>query len=336
MHIAVDDYLMVEGPNDKPQLAKAMAVKQGMVRVRLEKNSHIPSLRQIIDVEQRGVILNLGKKPHKGTVYGVPLGELYTRTVQHPIVGDVHFFYKPEKEAAQSLWRSFNMVHTKLKKNGLARLIEDEISWEVYGGDGNHKYSGMYYPSRKEGEAPRIKFRPESRVVTEYPYVILHELGHHLHFHYCSDNDQLNGAWVKLYNRSVKVKPVGAQECRAMCRAFEGAGSSVNAFKRELQDDDAKKNFAKILAYIKANHNLTPTEINILIASNNWKEVEACWPTQVTSKDLDPIISDYANKNVRETFAEAFSLHFCGTQFPSYVTGLLDKTINYAKSQFGG
>lgn len=330
MHIAVDDYLMVEGPNDKPQLAKAMAVKQGMVRVRLEKNSHIPALRQIIDVEQRGVVANFGPTPHKKVA-----PNLYTKTVPHQIVGDVHFFYKPEKESAQSLWRAFNMVHGKLKKNGLHRLIEDDIVWEILSGEGGGKYAGMYYPKQKGIETPVIKVRPEKMTAAYYPYVILHELGHHMHFAYCMDNDNLNGAWVKLFNRSIKVTPVSEKDCRLLCKAFESAGTSVNGFKRDL-DDDQKKHFGKILSYIKTNHQLSPTEINILIASNNWAEVEACWPTQVTNKDLEPLVSEYATKHMRELLAESFALHYTGTTLPKSAASLLEKTVNYAKSQFGG
>lgn len=330
MHISVGDYLLVEGPKDKPQLAKAMAVKQGMVRVRIEKDAHLPDLRVIQDVEQRAVVANYGPTPHKKIA-----PNLYLKTVQHPVVGDVHFFYKPEPQAAQSLNRAFNMVHTKLKKNGLHHLIEDTIVWEVLSGEGGGKYAGMYYPKQKGLETPRIRVRPEKMPASSFPYVILHELGHHMHFAYCMDNDNLNGAWVKMYNRSIKVTPVSEKDCRALCKAFEASGTSVNGFKRDL-DDDSKKNFGKILSYIRTNHQLSPTEINILISSNNWSEVEACWPTQVTNKDLEPMVSEYATKNMRELLAESFALHYGGTALPKAVVGLLEKTVNYAKSQFGG
>ncbi len=334
MHLSVDDYVIVEGRNNKPQLAKILALKGGQVRVRLEKNAHLPTLRQIIDVEQRGVILNLGKSPYKGHVLGNSTHDLYQRTVEHPIAGPIHFFYRPEKEVGKAIGKAFVVAHNQLRKFGLEQLLEDAIVWEVYTGDGPGKYAGMYYPRQPDIETPVIRIRPEKMSPSFFPYVLNHELGHHMHFQYCMDHTNLNGAWVKLYKSTIQVTPVSSQHCKSICKAFESSGQSVNGFKRSLEEDD-RKAFGKILSYIRSNHQLSPSDINILIASNNWEEVESCWPTQITEKDLKPLVSEYALKNPRELFAEAFAFYVTGTKLPRPAQALIEKTISYARTQFG-
>lgn len=328
-----NDYLVVDHPNNGVFLAKVLVVRPDEIHVLHTDGSHLQETRKSSDIDPEHVVLNLGPNPRKGHVFGVDTTDLYEKTKTHDLVGDVHFFYRPGKEAFESLWRAFNISSKQLSKYGLQRLLKDDIVWEVYSGDSGGKYSGMY-TTRREAP-PVIKIRPEKMPASHYPYVINHELGHHLHYMYASNSDTLQAAWVKLYNKTISVKPVDAGTCANLREQFHDTARTVGEFRRALSEDEVLKvAFARILGYIKINHNIDVKAIDLLLSTNNWDAVEAMWPASVTTKDMEPLVSEYALKHWHELFAEAFAFHLTGTSLPANVQKLVEKTISYSKTQF--
>lgn len=329
-----NDYLVIDHPTEGVFLGKVVNVRGTNIHVLHTDNMHLPNMKRSADIEPEHIILNLGESPRKGHVFGVDTNDLYVKTKTHDIAGDVHFFYHPTKEVFESLWRSFNIVNKQLNKVGLRRLLNDDMVWEVYSGDGGGKFAGMYI--YKQGTTPVIKVRPEKMAASQYPYVIAHELGHHLHHNYASNSDTLQAAWVKLYNTTINVKPVTAQVCRELKEQFHDTAQTVGEFRRAVsQDDELRTAFARILSYIKMNHNLDARAIDLLLSTNNWDAVDAMWPTAVQTKDLEPLVSEYALKHWHELLAEAFAFYVTGISLPGKVKTLMEKTIAYSKTQFG-
>lgn len=329
------DYIIVENGKSN-QLCRVVRPGQHM-QVVMQKDCHIPGLKQSMEIDRANVIANLGKEPRGGTVFGVDTHDLYVGTKPHEFA-DLHFFYKPEPEKGALLMRAFTHVGKILDKHGLSRLYEDYIVWEIQAARkavGSVVMAGNYKAGRGE-VPPRAAIRPEVMEPVSYPYVILHELGHHAHFTYFDDNENIMSRWLKLYNRSIKVTPVDQRECTRLMKDFIESGLTTTKYRSTLEADEDKAAFGKIIAFIKQNHRIEPRYIDLLVSTNNQQEVEALWPTQVSIGSLDPLVSEYAAKKVSELWAEAFSFYLIKKQLPQVVVKLLEQTLSYIKVQFNG
>lgn len=325
-----NDYLIIDTLGGV-ELAKVQAILSNRdLRVLLETGCHLPDTRQILDIERETIILNLGKSPRPGYVYGVSTNDLYVKTKQHDIVGDVHFFYKPTREVFSSLWKSFNIAERRLKKHGLGSLLTDDINWQIYSKESGGKYAGFY---SNHGDTKTISIHPEKMTAPEFPYVIAHELGHHFHFTYLYDSPPLNGAWIKLYTKSIKVTPVSKKDCNRIQQLFYLSDMTVQEFKKSLEDPGDQRSFAKICSWIKTNHQLDTKAINLLLGSNNWDSIKEMWPTQVSQKELAPVVSQYATTKWTELFAEAFAFYITGIALPKEVTRLIERSISYGRNR---
>jgi hypothetical protein len=67
------------------------------------------------------------------------------------------------------------------------------------------------------------------------------------------------------------------------------------------------------------------------MAAEDFDTIKGLWPTDdLHSTELNPIITEYAAKNVAETFAEALALHMTGAKLPKIVTSLVSDTLQHA------
>lgn len=324
MKLNVNDYLIAQQAGTGFFLCRVRVVKP--LRVQLENDSHFSHLRQVIDLSTEDIILNLGPKPVPGFVYDCNLTTLYQRTIDHETMGQVHFFYKPEKEVLRKLMDTFTRVYRDLKKRRISFLVDNfDLSFEVNPYDGQ-KYAGMYKSAHGEYPA-RIIVRPEKMQDSQYAYVLFHELGHHLHFA-CCDTDKINAAWMGLFNTSIKIKPVDAKTTKSLLESLLASDTIPSQLKREL-DDDFKAAYTRILSTIRSNHVLSVKDLDVLFATNR-ELIRSVWPQSVSVRDLEPVVSKYACVNFRELFAEAFAFYMTGTQLPKDVTRLMERTITYA------
>ena len=55
------------------------------------------------------------------------------------------------------------------------------------------------------------------------------------------------------------------------------------------------------------------------------------WPKSISTSDYEAIISQYATKNYKELFAEAFSFYLTDRELPEVVNKLIKRTINHLK-----
>lgn len=335
--VAKGDYILAESPEYKEAvLMKASGSRDGVVSGVLVKFQNIPELRTVLDVQAQNVILNLGPTPMRGKVYGHDVSNLYRGSVDHEHFGRLCFMYKPDPETKKSIVRGFNLAYKKLQKFGLEQLARDNIVWEI-NPPGKEKYAGMYIPAKTKAKVQvpaRIMIRPEILTAPEFPYVVLHELGHHLHSTYMR-SPKLEAAWIKLFNTSIKVVPVSRADCEQMLESLVAGEERPSAFRKSLEEDQQLM-FRWIIRHISQNHSVTIRELDHLFEGEELDEIRQLWPQKaVPTKELDPIISEYATKSYRETLAEAFAMHLTGTQFPKHIIKLTERTIAYAKAQFG-
>lgn len=335
--VSKGDYAVVNSPDGKGSMLIKVSGSNGITVTGVAtKYQNIQELRQVVDIPAQDVYLNLGPDPRKGKVYGVDVSNLYRGSVDHKRFGRLCWMYKPEDEAKESIIRGFNVAYKRLQNFGLEALASEDIVWELTAPN-NEKYAGMYIPQKKTKSLeipPRILIRPEVLTADQYPYVVLHELGHHVHSRYLK-SPKLEAAWVKLYNTSIKKQDIRKEEAQQMLDNLLAGEDHPSAYKKSLEEEDALV-FKWIMRHIKQTHNVSVYELDLLFKGEEREEIRYLWPTRtIERKELAPVISEYATKNFRETFAEAFAFHLMGLTLPKNVVKLVERTLSYTKAQFG-
>ena len=328
--VRAGDYVVVAPAKGRNFLLKAKIVQNDMVSGVVEEDCHITALRQAIDVSREDIILNVGADPYPGNAFGADTSRLYRGKKLHPDMGNIHFFYRPDKEVGAKLWHALSRFYRWAKANRLAFLTTDDIIWEIEAFEGQ-KYSGMYV-SGNETVAPRIIIRPEKFEPQVYMFVIAHEMGHHIEVSRCN-HPPLHAAWIRLFNTSIKVADIDADVHLELRDRLLDGEDTPSTFKSVL-DADTVPMYRQVLQVIRSRHAVGPRELDILFENGYRDDIKALWPTDtIRKKDLAPIISDYATVNWHEAFAEAFAYYVMGYSLPKNVTKLLDKSLSFARSQ---
>ena len=329
---AIGKLQQANGGKAKPFLFKVTGKTGNAVTGVLEKDAHIQGLRQTIELSTKDIIVNLGVEPEPGKVYGCDTSMLYTGRKVHDNFGTLHFFYKPEPEIGKKLLAAFDKCYKVIKQNRLEFIIDPvSCAWEVIPFNGE-KYAGMYKRSSKPEKRPHaFQIRPEIMPFSEYPYVIFHELGHHLHMEYATGK-KLNAAWIRLYNTSIKVDHIKRDQSQDMLERLLGQTDMPSDFKSNLSEEETNT-YKWILRTISQNHSLSVKELDLLFEAEYFDDIRAVWPTRgVSKKDLAPIVTEYATKHVKELIAESIAFRLVGKQLPKNIEALVDKTFSYARA----
>lgn len=328
---AVGKIQQANGGKARPFLFKVTGKTNNVVTGVLEKDAHIQGLRQTIELSTKDIIVNLGAEPEPGKVYGCDTSVLYSGRKVHDSFGTVHFFYRPDPEVGKKLFSAFDKCAKVLKQNGLDFVIDPtSCIWEVIPFNGE-KYAGMYRRSSNVERRPHtFRIRPECMPYTEYPYVIYHELGHHLHREYATGK-KLNAAWIRAYNTSIKVEDIKRDKSQEMLDMLLGQEDLPSDFKSILSEEDTVT-YKWILRSISQRHSLSVKELDLLFEADFKDDIRALWPTRgVSKKDLAPVVTEYACKHVSELIAESIAFRLVGKQLPKNIESLVDKTFSYAK-----
>lgn len=333
MNIQKDDYVIALNAKGKDMLVKALADSKGHVEAVVEKLCHMPGQRQTLTVDKKDLVLNLGPNPRRGKVYGVDTSNLYYTKKDHDVFGTVYFFYKPEKEVVKALWAAMDKTAATLKRFGLSFLLDQGTIWEVLPPSPTTKYAGCYMRSRKEEIPDRIQIIPEFMNPIDYSYVLCHELAHLLDMRFVTSN-KIKGHWLRLFNTSIKVMAIKKETSTELLDGLLSQEDPPSAFKGQLGEEEALA-FKWIIRTISQLHSITLSDLDTLFVADMRDDIKALWPTRAISvKELAPIVSEYATKNVKELFAEAVSMHITKRhKFPEPLIKLIEKTISHAKVQ---
>ena len=312
-----------------PYLLKVLAVDKTEIHGVVEKFCHIEKLRLTATVPNNCIMVDLGTDPKNGSVYGVNVTSRFVAKKVHDDFGTLNFFYKPEKEVGIALMTAFSKAYKILKSRGLEFLVND-IIWEIHPTH-KEKYAGMYMHSKNEKSLSTIKINPEVMPNTEFVYVILHELGHRLHFEYLTSR-KLNALWVKLYNTSIKVAAVKKETSQTLLDALMSQEDSPSNFKSLLAEDEALA-YKWILRTIKEVHSLGVKELDLLFEADMKDEITKLWPIRnIPRRDLHPIVTEYSTVSYKELLAESFAISLLKRDLPEPIMRLMEKSISYAKA----
>lgn len=302
---------------------------------------HLPHIKEVtVTPRTKDVVLRLGKYPKPGKVYGFDLGSLLIGSKEHPTFGELHFFTNPDEKSVDSLWNALDNVSEKLKKNGLLKVFELPCVYEVTPKHG--KYAGKYiHPANIEKSPGRIQISVgedvlENASIGNYTYVLAHEIGHLVHFQCLAEYPKLNAQWVELFSSTIGPRVVDSERCMELGKTvMSNVELGLKGFFSE-SDEDTKAELKLILKWIKEVKGITSKELDLLLQAETksaTKAFKAAWPVvDVVSKSLQPIITEYATQNFRETFAEAFAFYLCGKKLPEHVKELTEKSLSLIRN----
>ena len=305
---------------------------------RLEEYPHIKQVT--VTPKATDVFINLGRTPRPGKAYGFDLEAIYLGPKEHDVFGELHFFTNPDEKATKQLWSSLDDVAKRLKKHSLSKLVDLPCVYEVTPKHG--KYAGMFYHSGDLEKVPhRIQISIgektlETASIPNYTYVMMHELGHMVHLHCLKNYPKLNAQWIEMYTQTIGPLSIEADRCKEIGAAVATTEGGLKAYMSEA-DDEAKAELKLILKWIKEVKSLTAKELDQLIAADTksaMRAFKASWPqVDIASKDLKPMVSEYACRNVKELFAEAFAFYMCDKKLPDRIIELLEKSLTLVRGE---
>lgn len=307
--------------------------KQGIVVGTLEKDSHLRALRKTVEVPKSDIIVNLGHDPKPGKAYDCDLTSIYKGRKTHEDFGTLYWFYKPDTEVGERIFKSFDKCARILKKQRLDFTIQPDLGiWEIQKYK-DEKFCGLYKHSRDPSKNPhRFIFRPEMVEPKDYAWVILHEHAHHIEREFMHSK-ALRGQWVQLYNSTILVEDIDKKTCNELLDEILVQEALPSDYKGQL-DDDSKIALKWILKHIKQQHKLSIRELDMLFDAGMKDDIRDVWPDNgVSMNDLKPLVTDYATKSWKELFAESVSLYLTGIVLPKSVVTLVERSLSHVRTQ---
>jgi hypothetical protein len=335
LNIKQGDIVLVAKVLDKPKLtcAKVEFIDGDNVGVLDVENMHIAQLRKGFDTKVENIIAILDPT-HPS--YHNKFDAIFHKAIHNEDFGSLNWFYEPKFEVRANLEEAFKKAASALEARGLGFIIQPTTCvWEVYP-YGGEKYAGYYKRNGKPEKNPnRLAIIPEHTAYDHsyYTYIIFHELAHHLHSEFVHGRN-LNAKWIDLYSTSVPARDILKPDTDRLLKALLDGEDLPSAFKGQLEEADEEA-FKLILKAIKQQHKLGVKELDVLFVAEFNEQIKAVWPETVVANDLNPLVTEYATKNYRELFAEAFAYYMSGRELPQEVKELVEESISYAKAVGG-
>ena len=303
MRVEKDDFVITQ-VGQKKHLAKIIKNTEGKnIKARVDsKNNHSPQLAKenVVDLDKNDIFLCLGKSPDYGTAYGVKV-EPYIDSFYSNPWGIVYLFRHLTDGEFYYLKKSLKETGIFIKNIGLTDFLPIEVLIRNNIG----KRVGCYLHKRKEEEYDELQLFPKEIVsLNQLKHLISHEFAHHIWFRYMEEKER--SKWIKLYHKSVAVSKLNKKDLKKYLDGLENE-NNIKFFNKNL-DKQEKEIFKEIILWIKKTHKLEKDDIDDLLKAG--ESIAGYWPSEIDIGDMDISISEYAKKNSKEFFAEAFCHYF--------------------------
>jgi hypothetical protein len=320
MHINEGDYLIVEVDNEKR-----------MVRVQTKDNMVLCDKQSIkrddygqaVELEHDSIIANLGDDPKPGRAYGIGCEPVLSRIATKGF-GYIYFLRKLPKREKRLIVKTFNKAFVKFKKLGILPYKAFNIYVMPY--KKSSMMTGSYLSYRSETKADELTLFTESySSLRDVRYVVFHELSHAVWFSRL-DAD-IRADWIEAYDANIEKLKFGGNKLKSIRQALKEVGKI--SLLRKMLDEDDREVLKEILRFIARVHKLDPTNIDELLSVG--RSIRGIWPDDPVelSKKIT-IISEYANTNPEEYFAEAMGFFLVGEKLPKSIKALVDSTLKRA------
>lgn len=342
VRFAPDDYVIIgqqKSETKRVMLLAKVTTTHGDSETFRAAVEDLPHLRDTVaKFKAKDVIVNFGRKPEAGKVYGFDLAKIYLGKRPHDDFNEFHFFTRVGKDIGDKLYKSADRVAKKLSKNGLSFLFGAPCVYEVV--PKSTKYSGMYIPARAKQNLPaRIQISVgqetlDTASLASYEYVLAHEIGHLVHLMFLRKQIGLNAKWINKYSTTIKPKIVTPAQHKALLHELPShEEDGIKGLLASLEDDDDKVNLKLILKWMRETKGIDLREVDTLIRDGHSSKdvLQEIWPTiPVQSKKLSPLVTEYACKNYKELFAESFAFFLLGHQLPKSIESLMERSLQAA------
>lgn len=346
IRVEIGDYVVCtyKGKADdtpKPYLIKTTSVTNGEVSGRQEaKDVHRNPTH--LTFKTRDVAANLGSKPLDGKVFGFDLASRYRGSVDlHEDFPTLHVYAGGvSKSSRDSLLTSMDFVSNRLKALGLSFLLDGTATeWSVHPKRG--KYAGYYKHSSNPESHPHLIsvslgadfYEEDSKA--PFAYVLAHELGHALHFQHFTREafPKKNASWLNLYLSSVPFQAVSKEDRIRLFKSVVQYGSLREwEAKTSIEEDSAMMKV--VLRDMHLASRMRPRDVDVMLSAEDHDTLRSLWPTLPSGKTVpEPILTDYATKNVQELFAESFAFYVLGKKLPSQISKILESTLQLVKTR---
>lgn len=322
---AVGDYVIVE--QDKKHLVLVTSSDPHESRGIIER-TRVTGEDLVLEFEASNVVSCIGSDPKVGTVHGIRV-EIWKKTVETPL-GECDFYYKPLKEWREQFFDALDKFHTQLRRWNVVKEIAP-VTLELRLPKGKNT-TGMYSPLKGRDGLNLITLRPATD--SHLRHLIAHEFAHPIWQMLLPP--KIQASWIKKYYSDVKVTEIDPKESKSILAAMIGSMTSRNEDDEEPEvDEDTQEAAAVCMRWIQDYHYLRKQDVATLVATGNEKLVEKIWPTHggVLMTDKEVRVTEYANKNAEEFWAECVALHYSGQLLPADIQTLLDKTLIYLKQR---
>jgi hypothetical protein len=314
---------------------KIHKISDSKIQAHEAKSGHWNRERQTFIVTKDRIVANFGLKPLKLMVSGTNFNEIFDKhTHQHPVFGSLNFSFEPDEDQLKHLVTAYNKSAKWLRSAGLGTLPELPLVHEIT--HLPHKYVGQVKASRalSQDKPTFIRFCPTHKSLqdpAELFYVVMHELAHVVDLNVLQPGSpKLTAAWIRMFERTVEAKTL-AQD--TVDEIYESLSTAVDfkGFKSSLNEEtmEAAK---RIFEVIRKTKHVEPYYVAALKDSDSMDTIKALWPkgSACIAAEAKSLVTDYACKNVKELFAEAFSHYAVGRTLPKPVVGLVEASIQRA------
>lgn len=332
--IEAKDFVIVQEPQKRAALLQVTSVDTKTFSGILEQDRR-KAYREI-ELSRKHVVVNLGPKPVPGNVYNIDVSNIYQKTISHEWWGSLHFYTRLEPAIMKTLRGSLDKTADRLTKLGFSAFA-DLFEVEIRAKKG--KYAGMY--QHRPGQS-LLWFAPEwaqgSPAVMDE--VLYHEFGHAVRFNGLSEATKIRQKWLRLYQQSIRPVTIPEKAFRSMLSHLKGQrdsddeisfGEALKAFA--AQSPKAEKTVDVLKTWLRQVPHLSTKELSLAWVAEDYDYLESVWPkASVDSSELSPVISEYATKNVEETFAECFAQYCLKKKLPEAYHSLMEKSLSIAKA----
>ena len=298
-------------------LGKVLSVNPIKVKTQPDINMKV----ETITIKGSDVFCLLGAKPKPGKVFGVDTANIYRTSKPLANWGELHYFIAPDKQVRKGINTAFSIIYKALKKNGLEAVADKDILFRIWALTG--KTNGMC-SMNKQGNVI-IDIDPMKTTIDDLPHTIGHEIAHYL-FSLLEPEQQEK--WTALYVNYVRPHNYGSNDCRRI-KELVAQADSLSEVKSDLDEEDLEL-FNSCVKFVRLATHLSYKQLDLFYQSNK-ELVLSLWPKSISTSDYEAIISQYATKNYKELFAEAFSFYLTGRELPEVVNKLIKRTINHLK-----
>lgn len=329
------DYVIAQGKQKAPYLFQVTQVDGKTISGVLEQDRRKKPTP--IEISKKDVIVNLGPEPRSGKVYGIDVSNIYRKAFNHDWWGPIYFYVKPDAPTMKVLRTGLDRTAEVLEKKKLTDFVE-LFSTEIRAKQG--KYAGMYHHNPKQGST--VWYAPECSQgsQTTMNYVIFHEFGHAVRYNGLSAAVKLRQKWLRLYQKSIKPIVVPAKALSSVHdqlieqrQSDDGIGFT-EAMRNVASVDEKHAKVVKVLnEWFKKIHHVGAKELGLAWQADDLSYINKLWPTApIDTSDLNPIISEYATRNVEELFAETFAFYMQKTKLPDEYVELMEESLSWART----